>query len=350
MFWTVFWGVVCAFLFISIGIPIIFGILGTGFSIADSAIQSSKDVRNKSPQSRNGPMMPDKLILDLPESPKYSADLNDGELDNFRRSKYKVLVIDNDKDFREVTKEIFKEHNIYVVEAINGIDGLKKLEERAYDVVLLDIVMPYLDGINLLKEVQKQPEKYNTPYFIVISNFPYEEISNKTQGADSGIILPKDIAIDRLLQIVIGASTERIGPAISEDKISEISSSKFSMLFVASEKGMADYYLQNLNGEVANVRAISGYDGLEKMKQMEFDVVVTDLIMAYMDGLEMLKKTNEHPEIYHNPKIIFLTGISPKSLAYDKAIESGAKDYLYRYEMDNEQFAKYIKNWLDTNV
>jgi DNA-binding response OmpR family regulator len=67
----------------------------------------------------------------------------------------KLLIIEDDKFFREFYATKFKEKNIEVVTASDGEEGLIKLQSFMPDVVLLDIIMPKKDGFDVLSEMGK---------------------------------------------------------------------------------------------------------------------------------------------------------------------------------------------------
>lgn len=67
----------------------------------------------------------------------------------------KILIIDDEKAIRKTMREILEYESYQVDEAENGIDGLNKLRDEHYDIVLLDIKMPKMDGMEVLEEAQK---------------------------------------------------------------------------------------------------------------------------------------------------------------------------------------------------
>lgn len=102
----------------------------------------------------------------------------------------KVLVVDDELDFLEIVKTRLKANNYNVITAINGKEALEKIENEKPDVVLLDILMPGMDGISVLKRIRK---KYKTlPVFIVtaFSNKERFKIANNFNA--SGFIIKTD--------------------------------------------------------------------------------------------------------------------------------------------------------------
>ena len=74
-------------------------------------------------------------------------------------SKLKVLVVDDEDNFREAMVRSLINKNIYAQEAKNGIKALEIIAQKDFDVVLLDINMPGIDGIETLKQIKlKKPE------------------------------------------------------------------------------------------------------------------------------------------------------------------------------------------------
>ena len=76
--------------------------------------------------------------------------------------KKKILLVDDHKIIRDGLKLYFEDSNLYEVadEAENGVEGLKKLEESTFDIVITDISMPEMDGITFTQQIkQKSPEQ-----------------------------------------------------------------------------------------------------------------------------------------------------------------------------------------------
>ena len=68
----------------------------------------------------------------------------------------KLLVVDDEKLIREVIREYGEAEGYEIVEAENGIDALKILEKDQIDLMILDIMMPKLDGYSVLRELKNQ--------------------------------------------------------------------------------------------------------------------------------------------------------------------------------------------------
>lgn len=70
----------------------------------------------------------------------------------------KILVVDDDPHIREVIRFSLEKAGMSVTEAANGAEGLKRIRESAPDLVILDIVMPEMDGLEMCRELRRSSE------------------------------------------------------------------------------------------------------------------------------------------------------------------------------------------------
>lgn len=68
---------------------------------------------------------------------------------------FKILVVDDEKSIREVIRTYAEFEGHEVVEAVNGLDAIDKVKEEDFDVIVMDIMMPRLDGFSSYKEIKK---------------------------------------------------------------------------------------------------------------------------------------------------------------------------------------------------
>ncbi|HXH18794.1 MAG TPA: sigma-54 dependent transcriptional regulator, partial [Chitinophagales bacterium] len=108
----------------------------------------------------------------------------------------KILIIDDEKAIRKTMREILEYESYTVEEAENGMDGLNKLRDEHYDIVLLDIKMPKMDGIEVLEEAQKIVP--DTPVIMISGHGTVESaVEAVKKGAFDFISKPPDL--NRLL-------------------------------------------------------------------------------------------------------------------------------------------------------
>lgn len=119
-------------------------------------------------------------------------------------SKLKILVVDDEKYNRELLVMILKKHNAILTEATNGLEALEEIEKNQYDLILMDVRMPKMTGVEATRKIRamKNAQKKDTPVIILTAAVTEEE---KQKYFDEGInrILPKPFKEQELLQAII---------------------------------------------------------------------------------------------------------------------------------------------------
>ena len=122
----------------------------------------------------------------------------------------KILVIDDDPDLRDLYKEVLTEGGYQIDVASDGQEGLTKILLGGYDLILLDIMMPKIDGIGILKRLKdKPPDVYNGPIF-VLSVLNQDEIIKKAMDLGAkGYIIKSDLTPDQVLNKISAILLEK---------------------------------------------------------------------------------------------------------------------------------------------
>lgn len=105
----------------------------------------------------------------------------------------KILVVEDEQAIRRVIKDYLERANFIVVEAQNGKEALELIESEVFDLAILDVMLPYVDGWTLCRRIkQKSP----TPViFLTARTEEYDEIMGFELGADDYIKKPFSPAV-----------------------------------------------------------------------------------------------------------------------------------------------------------
>ena len=127
----------------------------------------------------------------------------------------RILVVEDEIQLADALSEILR-RNMYTVDtSYDGIDGLDNAMSGVYDCIILDIMLPGMNGFEVLKKLRK--EKISTPVLLLTAK---SEIEDKINGLDSGAddYLTKPFVTGELLARV-RALTRRKGEIIDENKL-----------------------------------------------------------------------------------------------------------------------------------
>lgn len=122
-------------------------------------------------------------------------------------SKISVAIVDDNERMLNLLEDILKEDaDIEVVgKSENGMDALDMIKEKKPDVVLLDLIMPKLDGLGVMEKIRRDSEFKKNPSFIVITAIGQEGVTESALelGANYYIMKPfnNDVILSRIKQI-----------------------------------------------------------------------------------------------------------------------------------------------------
>ncbi|MFW5786729.1 MAG: sporulation transcription factor Spo0A [Halanaerobiales bacterium] len=127
--------------------------------------------------------------------------------------KIKIIIVDDNREFCHLLKDFLHENENFVVVdmAYNGNEGLKIIEENDADVLILDLIMPHLDGIGVMEEMKNKGLNKDMKT-IVLTAFGQEDVTKKVVelGANYYIMKPFDLdkLADRIKQMMQSSKEE----------------------------------------------------------------------------------------------------------------------------------------------
>jgi two-component system, OmpR family, alkaline phosphatase synthesis response regulator PhoP len=109
-----------------------------------------------------------------------------------------ILVVDDEKDILDMLRYNLEKEGYAVHTARNGLQALERVEENVPDLIVLDIMMPEMDGLEVLKRLKKDPKAMHVPMlFLTAKGAEIDEVVGLELGADDYIVKP--ISIRKLL-------------------------------------------------------------------------------------------------------------------------------------------------------
>ena len=106
-------------------------------------------------------------------------------------NKFKILLVDDEPDILEIISYNLKSNGFEVFTALNGVKALKKAKSILPDLIILDVMMPEMDGIETCEEIRKIPELNDTIItFLTARSEDYSQLAGFDAGADDYINKP----------------------------------------------------------------------------------------------------------------------------------------------------------------
>jgi two-component system response regulator (stage 0 sporulation protein F) len=120
-----------------------------------------------------------------------------------------VLVVDDDKDFRELLRDYAREQGQTIWEAANGLEALWIAKHQRPDLVFLDLRMPRLDGFETLRHMRKFDPRI---HLVIVTGDTSDDTRRRVESLGVELLL-KPVTIDALAVIFTSALKERAFPA-----------------------------------------------------------------------------------------------------------------------------------------
>ncbi|MEO0106355.1 MAG: response regulator [candidate division WOR-3 bacterium] len=241
--------------------------------------------------------------------------------------KMKILFIDDDRDFAEANKIILNNAGYEVITAADGKTGMQMAMKERPDLIILDVILPDINGFSVCRELKENPDLQNTPVILFTAigseKGSYSENIGIQHKADAYIEKPAspELLLEKVNFLLTTATPKP-----------KVESSRPKILLVDDDPDFLEATKQIL---IANrfdvITAKDGEEGIQKAKVENPDLIFLDVIMPGKDGYTVCYELRKNPQTRPIP-IIMLTAIgqqlSKPEYAVDIAIDHLADDFI----------------------
>lgn len=280
--------------------------------------------------------------------------------------KKRIIIVEDDAVLRDVLTEKLVKSGYEVDSAEDGIVAMEKIHAVKPDCVLLDILMPRKNGIEVLEDMHADPELRDIPV-IIISNsgqpveikraqelgareflikavFDPNEVLQKVENVLSGI--PVDARGEwgiRTQNVATAGVEEKPNvPSAKEAAASTTPENKGLILVIEDDKFLRELLVRKLSGEGYDVKnAIDAEAAFTILAESKPKMILCDLILPGIDGFEILKRIKTDPKTADIP-VVILSNLGQKE-DLDKAMALGAKDFMVKANFTLDEIVTKVR-------
>ncbi len=256
-------------------------------------------------------------------------------------NKIRILGVDDNEANRFILREQITGWGFRYEEASGGEEALKKLHSAVedgdpYQIAILDMAMPEMDGLTLGKKINSNFEFSNTILIMLTSITDLQDLHNFNK-LNFVAYLTKPIKQSLLFNCLVSIMSNDQNTLVGDKKLnrielrgSEIVKHDYRILLAEdspTNQKVATLMLESIGYSVEI--AVNGLEVLEKNKNDEFDIILMDLQMPEMDGFEatkIIRNTSSNVK-NHNIPIVAMTAHAMKG-DKEKCIALGMNDYI----------------------
>lgn len=259
----------------------------------------------------------------------------------------RILVVDDDLSFRKLVEKEFKPLGFTIHLAEDGEKALAALESFRPHIVILDLLLPKIDGFEVGRRIRETPGFESVHILMVTAVYMDEEDIRRgiKQGANGyyfkpDLILTKPVHIKELRDAVVFMCKEVKEPKEQGQKLRD------TILVIDDDEKNRKLLKMRLQSEDYLVKeAGDGLEGLKAIDEQVPELIVCDVKMPGMSGLDLIKEIREK-EI--DVPIIIMTAYGSESIAVD-AFKRGADDYFIK-PFDTQNATKRISHLIEKHA
>ena len=264
----------------------------------------------------------------------------------------RVLIIDDNAQARSVLSGMLTNLSFIADEAPSGQEGIEMVRAAAlaqapYDIAFVDWQMPGLDGIETGRRILALPNLDPAPHLVMVTAYGREEVLKQAEESGFENVLIKPVTSSILFDTAIGAlgadleASETVEIGLSFD-IERIRGAR--VLLVEDNEINQEVAIGQLEeAEVFVDLAENGAEAVRMVRENDYDVVLMDMQMPVMDGIEATRILRANPRFETLP-IIAMTA---NALVSDRemCLEAGMNDHIAK-PIDPDQLFGVLLRWI----
>ncbi|MFH0969200.1 MAG: response regulator [Patescibacteria group bacterium] len=269
-----------------------------------------------------------------------------------------IILVEDDSMIGEIYQKKFSSAGFEVTVATSGKEFLAKIYEKKYDLALLDMVLPEMNGIEILEELKKKGRNNPNMEVYIFSNLSGKEDFEKARQAGADGYIPKTqfnpSELVNEVKRILNETEERKkneerqngnGNGETADNAQEKSGKK-KILFIEDEKAFIEIFCKKLEDEGFEVEtAENGAWGMKEALKKNFDLIITDMVMPAMTGPEIIARLRLEEKTKNIPIIVISASSADDKIKEVK--ELGISDFFIKTRVVPSDLARRVNEILN---
>jgi len=259
-----------------------------------------------------------------------------------------ILVADDNVSAREIIGEYLKAMNFRVDMVASGEEAVAAVNQNdskdPYVLIFMDWQMPSMDGITAASIIKQSKDIYNKPYIVMVTAFEDEDIRKKAEEVNIDEYLLKPVNQSILFDLLMNIFAKN-SKSISQSKVFNEVDYKFTdirLLLVEDNEINKQIAVELLQSKGFIIDTVSnGKDAVNKANLKNYDLILMDLQMPMMDGLQATKLIREKNK---KTPIIAMTARTMVE-ERERCIKEGMNDHISK-PIDPHQLFSTMYKWL----
>jgi two-component system cell cycle response regulator len=264
----------------------------------------------------------------------------------------RILVVDDVLPNVKLLEAKLSREYYDVLTAMNGPDALEIIEREVPDIILLDVMMPGMDGFEVCEQIKANPNLMHIPVVMVTAlSDTSDRVRGLEAGADDFLTKPvNDIALFARVRSLI-----RLKIMMDELRLREATSSSFGMAEPEEDELNVDggrilvvedreIYARNINQALQDnhtvTMALGADEAIDAAKTGNVDLVIVSLSLQDTDGLRLCSHLRSMEESRQMPILILVDDTPDQMESLVRGLDLGVNDYLIRPVDQNELIAR----------
>jgi PAS domain S-box-containing protein len=260
-----------------------------------------------------------------------------------------VLIVDDSPDACEILGGVISHFGFAVDTVLSASQALEKLASRHYDLMVCDWRMPGMDGLALIRKIEREQGVNQPSAIIMVSAYGVEELRQAAGDLHLAGILSKPAspsAIFDAIALAFGEGGEApetlIPPVVAPDEYAGL---RGKAVLLVEDNEINQELACDLLGS-AGLRVTVANNGLEALACLEdgqFSCILMDVQMPVMDGLEAARRIRQDARFAQLPIIAMTAGALPEEKA--ETVRAGMDDHITK-PIDFVQMLAIISRWV----